>query len=97
MKTFRYLPDVSTLMLDKNACIGCGICEMVCPHGVFKVGTNGRAGIVDKDGCMECGACAQNCPANALTVTPGVGCASYIIQVWIKGKDKAACGSIECC
>jgi ferredoxin len=42
---------------------------------------------------MECGACALNCPVAAIEVTPGVGCASYIIQTWIKGKDAV----IECC
>jgi ferredoxin len=42
---------------------------------------------------MECGACAINCPTEAVRVTPGVGCASYIIQGWIKGKDNASC----CC
>jgi ferredoxin len=46
---------------------------------------------------MECGACAKNCPAAAIAVTPGVGCAAYIIQTWIKGKNAAACGNIECC
>ena len=35
---------------------------------------------------MECGACATNCPVHAITVTPGVGCAAYIIQTWIRGK-----------
>ncbi|MGD2023929.1 MAG: 4Fe-4S binding protein, partial [Desulfobacterales bacterium] len=47
--------------------------------------------IVDLDGCMECGACAKNCPTDAIGVTPGVGCASYIIQTWIKGKNTTAC------
>lgn len=96
MQDFRYLDNVSTLKLDQDACIGCGICEDVCPHTVFRQ-QNGKAVILDLNGCMECGACANNCPVNALSVTPGVGCASYIIQVWLKGKDKAACGSIECC
>jgi ferredoxin len=42
---------------------------------------------------MECGACTINCPADAIRVTPGVGCANYIIKTWIKGKD----ANIECC
>jgi ferredoxin len=50
-----------------------------------------KAMIVDLDGCMECGACAQNCAAGAIQVTPGVGCASYIIQTWIKGKEASSC------
>lgn len=96
MQDFRYLDNVSTLKLDHDACIGCGICENVCPHTVFGQ-QNGKAVILDLNGCMECGACASNCPTSALSVTPGVGCAAYIIQVWLKGKDKAACGGIECC
>ena len=82
--------------LDPAACVGCGMCTVVCPHAVLQM-AHRKARIVDKDGCMECGACATNCPTRAVTVAPGVGCASYIIQTWIKGKDAAACGSIECC
>lgn len=98
MENFRYLKDVTTLQLNSEACIGCGMCTNVCPHGVFA--QNGRkAKIVDKNGCMECGACALNCPTAAISVTPGVGCAGYIIQTWIKaympGGDKIASGS--CC
>jgi ferredoxin len=44
-----------------------------------------KAQIIDLDGCMECGGCATNCPTEAITVTPGVGCAAYIIQKWLKG------------
>lgn len=95
MKTFRYLPGVTTLSLDTNACVGCGICEQVCPHQVLEI-VEKKAGIVDMDACMECGSCANNCPVEAITVKPGVGCASYIIQTWIKGKEAASCGP-SCC
>ncbi len=90
MKNFRYLENVSTLLLNRDKCLGCGICMAVCPHQVFAFQEK-KAAIIDKDGCMECGACANNCPEEAITVSPGVGCASYIIQTWIKGKDKASC------
>ncbi|MDY6881635.1 MAG: mercury methylation ferredoxin HgcB [Desulfatiglans sp.] len=93
MKDFQYLQDVSTLKLDQEICIGCGTCQIVCPHGVFAMGEK-KAEIVDGDCCMECGACALNCVSKAISVTPGVGCASYIIQSWIKGKEKASC---SCC
>ncbi len=96
MQRFRYLPEVTTLKLNAGACVGCGMCEAVCPHTVFAVHER-KARIVDLDGCMECGACAINCPAEAITVTPGVGCAGYIIQSWIKGKENAACGGPGCC
>ena len=92
MKQFRYLENVTTLKLDQEKCIGCGQCAIVCPQTVFKV-EKPKAFIVDHDGCMECGACASNCPVEAISVNPGVGCAAYIIQKWIKGPNAI----IECC
>ena len=96
MQEFRYLPNVSTLKLDPSACIGCGACTEVCPHQVFALNDR-KAQIVDLNGCMECGACMNNCPTKAIHLTPGTGCASYIIKTWIKGKNAAACGNTECC
>jgi len=92
MQKFRYLENVTTLRLDEEKCIGCGMCEIVCPHGVFTV-EKPKARFADRDACIECGACAANCPVEAISVTPGVGCASYIIQTWIKGKNAV----IGCC
>jgi len=92
MKKFRYLKNVTTLKLHTDKCIGCGMCEIVCPHTVFKIEER-KAKIIDKDACMECGACSKNCPVDAIDVKPGVGCAAYIIQSWFIG-DKASCG---CC
>ena len=90
MKDFRYLAGVSTLALDHEACTGCGLCTIVCPHRVLAMGDH-RVEIVDHNGCMECGACARNCPPAALTVTPGVGCAAAIINSWIKGGKPTCC------
>ncbi len=72
MRNMRYLEDVTTLVLDKELCVGCTLCTVVCPHGVFEMNDN-KAEIVDLDGCMECGACVNNCPVYAIRVTPGVG------------------------
>ncbi len=91
MKSLRYLENVVTLKLDDAKCVGCSRCTQVCPQGVLAMEER-KAKIVDLDGCMECGACSLNCPTDALMVTPGVGCASYIIQSWIKGKENASCG-----
>lgn len=96
MESLRYLDDVVTLALNADECVGCGMCTLVCPHGVLALEGH-KAEIVDRNGCMECGACAKNCPTDALAVTPGVGCAAYIIQVWLKGKENAYCGQPDCC
>lgn len=97
MKEFRHLPGVTTLSLAPEECVGCGVCEVVCPHGVMRL-QNGKALVSDRDGCMECGACARNCPTTAIHVTPGVGCAAYIIKAWLKGrKASAAAGDVKCC
>ena len=90
MDGFRYMDGVATLRLADAACIGCGMCEEVCPHGIFAV-AEGVARILDRDACMECGACAMNCPTKAISVTPGVGCAAAILSGWLTG-SKPSCG-----
>ena len=92
MSELRYLPNVVTLKLDRDKCIGCGRCAMVCPHAVFVI-ENQEARIVDRDACMECGACAKNCPVDALEVEAGVGCAAALIIGALKGtKPTCDCG-----
>jgi ferredoxin len=86
MSQHIYLENVVTLELDHEKCIGCGMCEIVCPHGVLQV-KGRKAEIVNRDACIECGACAGNCPVKALTVKAGVGCASAIINGWLKGEE----------
>ncbi len=86
MNELLYLKNVSTLTLEAAACIGCGLCLIVCPHQVFSL-ESGKARIDELDRCMECGACATNCPVSALDVHAGVGCASAIIHGWLTGEE----------
>ena len=95
MKQFRYLKNVATLELSPEGCAGCGRCVEVCPHQVFELAAK-RARIVDRDACMECGACARNCPLAVISVDAGVGCASGLINEWlrewnVKGLGKSCC------
>lgn len=94
----KYLKNVATLNLSAEKCIGCGRCQEVCPHGVFRVEER-KARIMDRDLCMECGACAVNCPASAITVDAGVGCAAAVIMGWLTGSEPSCdcSGGGECC
>ncbi|VUT24227.1 MAG: CoB--CoM heterodisulfide reductase iron-sulfur subunit A [Candidatus Methanolliviera sp. GoM_asphalt] len=59
-----------TSMVNEDLCIGCGICESVCPFMAIKV--------VEKDGrkkaevtnvkCKGCGVCASSCTMRAITM-----------------------------
>ena len=72
---------VTTLQYNPELCINCKRCTQVCPHGVFMEGPD-HAELARPAACMECGACARNCPVQALTVSPGVGCAAALLAAW---------------
>lgn len=95
MKGFAYLSNVATLKLERDRCVGCGRCLEVCPHQVFSR-DEAVVAIVDKNACMECGACAKNCPVGAITVDAGVGCASGLINEWLRERNIRGWGG-ECC
>ena len=95
MTRLRYLKNVTTLALDEEKCIGCGVCVTVCPHPVFRMNGNKRVRIEDRDACMECGACALNCPSQALKVSAGVGCAAAVINSMLGRSGISCCCSIE--
>lgn len=93
----RYIDGVASLKLVEKRCVGCGLCQVVCPHGVFVVDDR-KARLVDRDACIECGACARNCPTNALEVKPGVGCATAVLRAWLTGGEPSCdCGSGGSC
>ena len=48
----------------KNACIGCGKCERVCPENAIKVVNN--LAVIDYDKCSGCRTCVENCPTHCL-------------------------------
>jgi len=96
MNNFRYLENVVTLHLDESICIGCGRCLEVCPHQVF-VPKDKKVTFSDRDACMECGACALNCPVKAITVDAGVGCASGMINEWLREHNIVIINFGECC
>ena len=53
------------LIVDKEKCIGCGVCEANCPFGAITV-EDGCAVVNDR--CNLCGACVENCEPQALRI-----------------------------
>lgn len=91
MSELRYIEGVATLSVDREKCTGCRVCLDVCPRAVLRLAADKRVEIADLDACMECGACAKNCAFGAITLKPGVGCASAIIRGWLTGTEPS-CG-----
>lgn len=90
----NYIRNVVTLELEQDKCTGCGLCTIVCPHGVLEV-RDKKAHIIQRDACMECGACSTNCPFAAISVQAGVGCAAAILRgKMVDGKLVCDC---DCC
>jgi len=61
-----YKPEI-----DPEICIGCGMCELVCPEGcVYNSGKKNSSGkevrAIDYDYCKGCGLCAAECPVKAI-------------------------------
>lgn len=53
-------------IVDKQKCIGCKICQNVCPDSCAKV-IKKKANI-DLDYCKGCGICCMECPVKAITM-----------------------------
>lgn len=55
------------LLRITEACVGCGICEKVCPSASVRV-TDGKAVHIPGN-CQTCLACAHACPHKAIRLT----------------------------
>jgi ferredoxin len=53
------------IKVDKNKCIGCGLCVSICPDN-FVLDQDGKAGAVSQEnsGCAE--TAASGCPVEAI-------------------------------
>lgn len=59
MRTVKMIAQVA-----ENACIGCKICQKICPTLAIKV--KGKKAQVDSLLCLSCGNCNQRCPEDAI-------------------------------
>jgi heterodisulfide reductase subunit A len=58
--------DAITALADEDLCVGCGLCEEICPYGAPKI-ENGKSKIREIL-CRGCGTCAAECPSQAITM-----------------------------
>ncbi len=59
-----------TAEIDETKCIGCGICEKLCPyqaHRLHKIEKGLRSEVILAN-CKGCGSCASSCPQQAITM-----------------------------
>ncbi|MDR0994377.1 MAG: electron transfer flavoprotein subunit alpha [Verrucomicrobiota bacterium] len=54
------------LKINREACIGCGVCVSTCPFGALALDEAEKA--VVNEACTACGACVDACPTNALVL-----------------------------
>lgn len=54
--------------VDKDTCIGCGVCEGLCPE-VFKLNDEGKAEVIVPETEASCAQdAADSCPVQAIKV-----------------------------
>ncbi len=54
-------------VVDSDRCVGCGICEEICPEEAIVMS---RTASVDPRRCKGCGICVDRCPQGALSLRP---------------------------
>jgi heterodisulfide reductase subunit A len=62
------LPTISEV--DRERCIGCGLCEMLCPFSAIRVieTEKGSKSETIAASCKGCGICSASCPQQAVTI-----------------------------
>lgn len=71
-------------------CIGCGLCENVCPQKCINIIEKSNVGIIPKVNekiCVNCGICLDTCPTNEISKKENLNLVKKVIIGSSKDKD----------
>ncbi|GHT51041.1 electron transfer flavoprotein subunit alpha [Endomicrobiia bacterium] len=90
------MPNSIKVLNDK--CVGCGMCESVCPFVAVSIierqehSKKFKLAVIDLNKCTHCGTCAQNCKFNAIELkkdAPHSGVDKSLYKgVWIYAQQR---------
>ena len=67
LSTGFVLTPAQVAAVDEEVCIGCGVCETVCPQAaVTLTAAIGGHAVVNANVCRGCGICSADCPSGAI-------------------------------
>jgi heterodisulfide reductase subunit A len=52
--------------VNEEICVGCGICEVLCPYGAIEIDKEDKVAKINAALCKGCGTCCAACPSGAL-------------------------------
>lgn len=65
----RLILGIERINLDASACIGCGVCQDICPVGVYRLDDQQKKSVMDcPSRCTACTACVMQCPTGAVSI-----------------------------
>ncbi len=65
VEAIRISDKIGTVLIDKDACDGCGLCKAACPYGAIVMDTDDKKAY-KCDLCNGKPQCVRSCPMNAL-------------------------------